>query len=120
MLSKHPGVENPSDMYTKFLGRAETLGHLHRMSMKVLPGRAECAPVRNGVEPIVFPHEFEPEISSMEAQNITTPSNQFLKLGSPQPCSEYANEKSLPRGQLGLGGYTNPSHAYYDMACERD
>ena len=60
-VSKWPGPENPSDLFTKFLPRNEILAHMRRMNMFEREGRAPLAPIRQGTSPCSIPAQFDPE-----------------------------------------------------------
>ena len=47
-LSKWPGSQNPADMMTKAIGRADTGRYLDSLAFRSLPGRPEVTPVRAG------------------------------------------------------------------------
>ena len=47
-LRKWPGPQNPADMMTKYLGRADTTRFIDYLSFRVLPGRPSVSPLRQG------------------------------------------------------------------------
>ena len=47
-MTKWPGVQNPADMMTKHLGRADIYRFNDYLSFKVLPGRPSVSPIRQG------------------------------------------------------------------------
>ena len=47
--AKWPGPQNPSDLMTKSLGRADTFRFLDYLSYRVLPGRPKVSPLREGL-----------------------------------------------------------------------
>ena len=81
------------------------MGHLSRMNMSVVDGRAEAAPIRTGTTPCVRPTEFTLE-------NFVDDDGNVRDL---VPCDDFVDE-----GPRGLGGGPNPSHSdsalsWYDM-----
>ena len=81
------------------------MGHLSRMNMCVVDGRAEAAPIRTGTTPCVRPTEFTLE-------NLVNDDGNVRDL---VPCDDFVDE-----GLRGLGGCPNPSHSdsalsWYDM-----
>ena len=120
-LSKWPGKQNPADLFTKFLGREDTLAHLGRMSMVSISGRAKCAPVRAGTVPCVKPSEFDPDICFFS--DDIGDGIQLRQITQRTQCNTH--ELTSPKGPEGLGGYANPPHVancaltYYDMVDDR-
>ena len=47
-MQKWPGTQNPADLMTKNLGRADTERYCDYLSFRVLPGRATVSPLRQG------------------------------------------------------------------------
>ena len=104
-LSKWPGPENPSDLYTKHLCRNAIMGHLHRMNMTLKDGRAEAAPIRTGTTPCIKPTDYALE----NLEDINQCEHQLV-----------SSDVFVDEGLRGLGGCPNPSHgdsawSWYDM-----
>ena len=47
-MQKWPGTQNPADLMTKNLGRADTERYCDYLSFRSLPGRAVVSPLRQG------------------------------------------------------------------------
>ena len=47
--AKWPGPQNPADLVTKCLGRADTFRFMDYLSYRVLPGRPKVSPLREGL-----------------------------------------------------------------------